>query len=116
VTSDPVEQLLRLRAETTGRLNGLMRERDGIVAGADLGATDDEHDPEGATLAFEREQISALIKQASERLVGLDTALARVDAGSYGRCASCGGAIAEGRLAARPDTTTCVDCAGAGRR
>ena len=116
MATDPVEQLARLRAETTGRLAGLLKERDGIVAGADLGATDDEHDPEGATLAFEREQISALIRQARERLVALDTALARVDGGDYGRCAECGGPIAEGRLLARPDTTTCVSCAAAGRR
>ncbi len=116
MTSDAVGQLLRLRAETTGRLDGLVRERDGIVAGADLGATDDEHDPEGATLAFEREQISALIRQARERLDGLDAVLARVDAGDYGRCAVCGDLIPEGRLLARPDTITCVGCAGVGRR
>lgn len=113
MTPDPAEQLIGLRADTTVRLDGLLREHDGIVAGADLGATDDEHDPEGATLAFEREQISALIRQARERLAGLDTALARVQDGSYGRCAACGAAIAEGRLLARPDTTTCVACAGA---
>lgn len=115
MTTDPVEQLLRLRTETTGRLDGLIRERDGIVDGADLGATDDEHDPEGATLAFEREQISALIRQARERLDALATALARVDEGSYGRCAACGGPIPEGRLLARPDTTTCVTCANTGQ-
>jgi RNA polymerase-binding transcription factor DksA len=116
VTTSPVEQLRRLQAETTAQLDGLLRERDGIVAGAELGATDDEHDPEGATLAFEREQIAALIRQARGRLVGLETALARVDDGSYGRCASCGAVIPEGRLTARPDTTTCVGCAGAAPR
>jgi RNA polymerase-binding transcription factor DksA len=38
-------------------------------------------------------------------------ALARLDAGTYGRCARCGEAIAPARLAAMPSATTCVSCA-----
>jgi RNA polymerase-binding transcription factor DksA len=108
---DPAEQLRRLREATAERIVGLLRERDGIVASADLTGTDDEHDPEGATLAFEREQISALLRAARERLQTLDAALERVEHGRYGSCSVCGGPIPPGRLAARPDTTTCVGCA-----
>ncbi|TNE88363.1 MAG: TraR/DksA family transcriptional regulator [Deltaproteobacteria bacterium] len=38
-------------------------------------------------------------------------ALDRLDAGTYGECASCGGTIPAGRLAAIPTATQCVDCA-----
>ena len=41
----------------------------------------------------------------------LDTALARVDSGSYGVCESCGQDIAPERLAARPAATLCITCA-----
>ncbi len=77
--------------------------------------SDDEHDPEGATLAFERQHLVALIEQARHRLGGIDAALARIEDGSYGRCVRCGGAIGSPRLAARPAAATCVRCAGAAR-
>ena len=109
---DPVGLLTRQREATAARINGLLRERDGIVASADLTGTDDEHDPEGATLAFEREQISALLRSARTRLVALDAAAERVRAGTYGTCDRCGVTIPAGRLEARPDTTTCIGCAG----
>ena len=45
------------------------------------------------------------------RLVAIDRALARLAAGRYGRCDACGHAIAFARLAALPETTTCLSCA-----
>lgn len=72
---------------------------------------DDEHDPEGATIAFERAQTAALLRQAREELAALDAAAARVRDGAYGVCVRCGGPIAEGRLEALPAATTCIACA-----
>jgi RNA polymerase-binding transcription factor DksA len=92
-------------------LESLVRERDEIVASTALVATDDEHDPEGATIAFEREQLSALLAAAQTEIATLDAALQRVANGTYGRCERCGGPIAAGRLSVRPGTTTCIDCA-----
>ncbi|MEO7146821.1 MAG: TraR/DksA C4-type zinc finger protein, partial [Terrimesophilobacter sp.] len=37
--------------------------------------------------------------------------LARLDAGTYGRCEVCGKRIAHARLEARPTARTCIDCA-----
>ena len=37
-------------------------------------------------------------------------ALERIDAGTFGRCESCGGRIAPARLRARPVTTFCIEC------
>ena len=82
-----------------------------IVESAKGGATDDEHDAEGATIAFERAQAMALLEETRIQVEALDTALARVDHGSYGVCESCGQDIAPERLAARPSATLCITCA-----
>ncbi|WP_455834587.1 TraR/DksA family transcriptional regulator [Pseudarthrobacter siccitolerans] len=76
---------------------------------------DDEHDPEGSTIAFELSQASALLKQSSAGLDQVDAALARIADGTYGSCAVCGESIAEGRLEARPWTPFCIRHASAGR-
>ncbi|MEV4951114.1 MULTISPECIES: TraR/DksA family transcriptional regulator [Paenarthrobacter] len=70
---------------------------------------DDEHDPEGSTIAFELSQASALMSQSQVGLEQIDDALARIAAGTYGLCAVCGVAIPEGRLEARPWTPFCVN-------
>jgi RNA polymerase-binding transcription factor DksA len=74
---------------------------------------DDEHDPEGSTIAFERAQTAALLDRAEERIDALDRALGRVEDGSYGTCVRCGRPIGADRLEARPDAETCVTCAAA---
>ena len=89
----------------------LTRDFTGIVdASADSNA-DDEHDPEGSTIAFERSQVGALIQQAERRIAEIEAGRARVDAGTYGRCEVCGEPIADDRLEARPVARTCVGCA-----
>ncbi|HEX9064828.1 MAG TPA: TraR/DksA C4-type zinc finger protein [Streptosporangiaceae bacterium] len=99
------------RGETMARLAALERDFAGLVESASQANADDEHDPEGATLAYERQHLAALIEQARQRLTGIDAALGRIEDGSYGRCERCGGPIGAERLAARPAATTCVGCA-----
>src|SRR4051794_33580219 len=43
----------------------------------------------------------------------IDAALARIDAGTYGRCVSCGAQIPEERLELRPFAGRCVSCTAA---
>jgi len=105
------EALAADRAETVRRIAALTREFDGIVESAALGATDDEHDPEGATIAFERAQIASWLEQARARLAGLDEAIRSIEAGTYGICERCGRPIPADRLAARPAARTCIACA-----
>ena len=105
------EALAADRADTVARIAALTREFDGIVESAALGATDDEHDPEGATIAFERAQIASLLEQARLHLTDLDEAIRRIEGGIYGRCESCGQPITAERLAARPAARTCIGCA-----
>ena len=105
------DDLDRTRAETLAQIDALTREFDEVVAASRSSNADDEHDPEGATIAFERQQVAALLDQARRRLADVDEALARAAAGDYGRCAECGGPIAAERLAARPQARTCIACA-----
>ncbi|HWI44036.1 MAG TPA: TraR/DksA C4-type zinc finger protein [Nocardioides sp.] len=104
------------RARTLRRLGDLTGDYDAVIAASRDTNADDEHDPEGATIAFERSQVGALVRQAREQLAEVDAALERLDAGTYGVCERCGEAIAEGRLEARPTARLCIRCASASAR
>ena len=99
------------RAATLERLSALTGDFDALVAASEGSNADDEHDPEGATIAFERSQLDALVRQARVNLTEIDAALERVDRGAYGTCEKCGRPIAKGRLEARPTARRCIDCA-----
>ena len=102
-------RLAEAQRATAALLEGLRGDFGSIVdASADSNA-DDEHDPEGSTIAFERAQVVALIGQAEQRLTEIDAAKARLAAGTYGICEVCSEPIAVGRLEARPTARTCVD-------
>lgn len=112
--ADGAEVRGRLAAErlhAQERLVALEAEFRGLVDAGDRTNIDDEHDPEGATIAFERAQVAALIEQARTRLRDLDLALGALGRDAYGICESCGQPIAAGRLEARPSARTCIGCA-----
>ncbi|MBV9830665.1 MAG: TraR/DksA C4-type zinc finger protein [Marmoricola sp.] len=109
---DPRQVLQAARDETVRRLAELTDDFAGIVAASRDTNADDEHDPEGSTIAFERSQVDALVRQARTRLDEIDAALERVAAGTYGVCVVCGRPISPARLEARPTALTCVECAG----
>jgi RNA polymerase-binding protein DksA len=100
-------------ASTEAQIAALTRDLGGIIEASASVATDDEHDPEGATIAFERAQVAALLKRSRERLADLDRAMQRLEEGTYGVCERCGQPIAAERLAARPAARTCIRCASA---
>ncbi len=105
----------RLEADRQMTLERLARLRDdfgGIVDASRDSNADDEHDPEGSTIAFERSQVGALARQVEGRLAEIDAALVRVRAGLHGRCERCARQIPQERLEARPVARTCVACAG----
>lgn len=106
------ERLRAERRETEQRLAGLTGSFTDIVDASEASNADDEHDPEGSTIAFERSQVGALISQAQAHLAELDAAEARLAAGTYGVCESCGGQIAPARLEVRPVARECIACAG----
>ncbi len=111
MTEDARTALESERARVRDQLAGLEREFASSVEAARNANADDEHDPEGATLAFERQHVAAHIGRVVDRLREIETALTRLDEGSYGICQRCGRQIPAGRLAARPSAATCVGCA-----
>lgn len=63
-------------------------------------------------LALENDEV--LMRLASEgrpQLALIEHALQRMDAGTYGTCAECGGGIAPARLEALPHAVLCKVCA-----
>jgi DnaK suppressor protein len=112
---DPHSLLEDERDSVVRRLAALSRDFDEVVASSRDSNADDEHDPEGHTIAFERSQVGALIAQSREHLAEVDAALDRLEEGTYGTCERCGQPIPAGRLEARPTARWCVGCATARR-
>ncbi|RXR25449.1 TraR/DksA family transcriptional regulator [Oerskovia turbata] len=108
-------RLLALRDETEVRREALRRDVAGIVEASKDSNADDEHDPDGATIAFERAQVGALLRLAEQQSAEAEAALARLDAGTYETCETCGGPVGQARLAVRPTARRCIACASAGR-
>jgi DnaK suppressor protein len=71
-------------------------------------AGDDQADVGAKT--FEREHELALTHNSRELLAQNERAIARIDAGTYGTCESCGEPIGKARLQAFPRATLCVAC------
>ncbi len=99
------------RAALADQVAALEAQFDGFVEASDLVATDDEHDPEGHTIAYERQQVAALLRDARSKLAAIDEAVRRLQLGTYGRCARCGDPIGAERLEALPGAEHCITCA-----
>jgi RNA polymerase-binding transcription factor DksA len=74
----------------------------------------DEESGEGDTLAVERERDLALSAQARGAIEQIDTAIAKIRAGTYGKCENCGTSIPKERLKALPYAALCVKCKSGG--
>ncbi|AZS36603.1 RNA polymerase-binding transcription factor DksA [Microbacterium lemovicicum] len=117
---DATDEIARALADRRRALEaelGITGERLGDIraARADTVA-DDEHDPEGPTLAAEWSRAEGQRADTLSELADLEAAEARLAAGTYGVCEGCGRSIPPARLAVRPAARRCVACAeGAGR-
>ncbi|GLZ05481.1 hypothetical protein Acsp03_29470 [Actinomadura sp. NBRC 104412] len=58
----------------------------------------------------EGDRVEAALSSLQRHRAAVDAALARIAAGTYGRCLGCGKPVPEGRLEARPDAARCVTC------
>ena len=114
MVDDVRRRLVEERSTTLVRLASLTADHDAVVAASLDTNADDEHDPEGTTIAFERSQIGSLARQVRHHLAEVDAALERVDAGTYGGCERCGAPIGAARLEALPAARLCIRCAAAG--
>jgi len=113
VSARHLEVLEAERERAQARAAGLRRDLTAIVEAAALDPPDDEHDPEGATVGFERAIVLDLLRQAESDLDDLERALERLRTDGYGTCEQCGCLIPADRLAAQPATRLCVACAQA---
>lgn len=91
-----VHQLEELGATESGDLTGEVQFGDGF---ADAGAA-----------TAERTEVLGLVDTLKSQLDSVDEALAKIEEGTYGTCASCGIPISPARLEARPASIYCVDC------
>ena len=66
------------RTNEVERIAGLRREFAEVVEASEANIGDDEHDPEGSTIAYERTQIAALITQAEQHLAEIEIGRAHV--------------------------------------
>ena len=105
------------RSRTSRRLAALTDDYASVVAASRDTNADDEHDPEGMTIAFERSQVDALVRQAREHLAEIDAAIARLETGTYGLCEVCGSRSRRGGWKpGRPPGPACRTRARARRR
>jgi len=93
-----------LEAERT-RVSGQLKELHADDVSFDDGFADTSQ------VTAERGEIDALAGSLTETLRDVDDALAKLDAGTYGRCEQCGGEIGEARLEAMPAARLCITCA-----
>jgi RNA polymerase-binding transcription factor len=86
------------------------------LAQQSLGEVDvDEGFADSAQATAERSELIAVEEQHESLHKEIVAALARIDAGTYGECQSCGTEIPAERLDAVPTTDLCVTCKQAAR-
>ena len=115
-TARNAARIAAARADATTRSAALAAQIEALAEQQALTTHDDEHDPEGVTIGFERAQILGLLAGAREEIAALDRAASRLRAGTYGRCLNCGCEIPDARVEALPAAETCLNCAGKPRR
>lgn len=101
---------VRVRDELQGRLDVLLK-RVGAIE-TDLRRPSDRDSEERAIELQNDDVLEGLDEASRAEVAQLRAALLRVEAGTYGLCEKCGGAISAARRAAVPSSTVCVACAG----
>jgi RNA polymerase-binding protein DksA len=100
-TLDPRAALTAERDRLRGQVAEGIQAPDAMTYGSQAAA---------ASQVFEQQRDLALRERNQQHLAQVEAALARLDAGTFGTCTSCGRPIAEGRLEAIPWAALCIDC------
>ena len=105
--------LLSLRARLRGNVTQLTSEalRDQDTADQGNLSTLPVHMADLGTDAFEQEFTLTLLQNEEGAVKLIDTALSRIDSGTFGTCDDCTSSIPKMRLKAIPYTPHCVTCA-----
>lgn len=75
----------------------------------------DSNFADSSQVTAERGEAEALAAQLTDALSAVETALRKLDNGTYGTCERCGKPISEARLEAKPASAYCIDCASVRR-
>ena len=111
IDSDHFRNRLREeRKRVKEAIDYLHEENPGSVQDEAQDSTADNHPADVATVTFDRELDYSLEENEGRLLEAIDSALARIDEGTFGICRTCAQPIAEERLEALPWTTQCIDC------
>ena len=103
--------LKRARERLVATKKNILREiEDAVREGRETGKDDGMDTYDLATEERDREISMILTDREREKLDAIESAMERIDDGSYGMCESCESDIAEGRLEAMPFTRLCVSC------
>ena len=89
----------------------LGRDLQEMVSASEGSNSDDEHDPEGMSTAFEKAQLIGLLRQSDQEQAALRLALDRLEEPGFGLCEHCAEFIGVDRLLALPAATRCITCA-----
>ena len=110
MASDSPSEIRRaLDAERAGlqeRLDDLGR---GDATAGDTSLAFDDNFADSGQVAAEQGEVHAIASQLRDQLHDVEAALAKLDDGTYGKCAVCGQPISEARLEAMPAANTCID-------
>jgi DnaK suppressor protein len=108
-----------MRKRETERFRTLLEEQLASLVGQGEAAVhemvdegrDEIPDPNDRATVEERRSWSLRLRDRDRKLIGkVQEALARLEAGTFGKCAVCGRPISPARLRARPVTDLCIDC------
>lgn len=111
MTSSRAEGIAARRQQVQAQFDDVDRQLAELRALRGRQHDDDEHDPDGVSLSSEWSRLEGVKQTQIEALAAVDAAEARLASGEGATCSVCGGRIAAERLEARPDATTCIDCA-----
>ena len=100
--------LSNLRGQLDAERARLLSQISSLEVGRDESPAYDDNFADSGQVAAEVGENLALLNQLNEQLDEIDHALAKMDAGTYGRCEVCGEPIAEARLEAMPATRFCI--------
>jgi DnaK suppressor protein len=104
------DALLEERRRVVEAINYLHEENPGSIQDETEEVTIDNHMAETASVTLDREIDYTLEENSEHVLAAIDSALSRIEEGTFGKCLSCGRPIPEERLAAIPWATLCIDC------
>jgi RNA polymerase-binding transcription factor DksA len=98
----------RTSSNLVAEIDGLTRRREAGGAEEGFGRVD--------MVSVDLDRARSRHAKAAVRLAEIDAGLARLDAGTSGRCEDCGGPMGRARLESIPEATRCVRCQGHPRR